>query len=141
MQTLIDRIKSDFLTARKNKDAATRAILSALVSDCEAVGKKSNRAPTDDECISVLKSFIKRANESIKSGAGPVVEFDKNVCESYLPSQLSTHAIKEIIEGLAIDDDKLNIGKIMSHFKMKYNGRYDGAVVSELARSHFGKQK
>ena len=141
MTTLIEKLREDLLTARKNGDTIVKGCLTPLISDCEAVGKKCLREVTDDEVIEVIKSFIKRANISLEAyttnnETSSTIVKEIEILESYLPKQLDDVEIQFIISA-CIDEGMSNIGKIMKHFKDEYNGQYDAALVSKMVKERF----
>lgn len=135
---LIEILKEDLLTARRNGDTIAKGCLNPLISDCEAVGKKNLRQPTDQEVTDVIKSYIKRANLSLEayssdSDASKVLVKEVEILESYLPKQLGDEEISMIISS-CIDEGMNNIGKIMKHFKEEYASQYDASIVSKLIK-------
>ena len=134
---MINRIKQDQLMFRKQKLSTSSKFLSTLIADCVAVGKKNHRDPTDDECIAVIKSFLKKANETLKVNDNSTTQAEITLLESYLPQQLSTHELRDklskLFESAHNSGDELNMGKIMKHFKQNYNGQYDGKTLSKMA--------
>ena len=64
--TLMDQIKADQVSARKQKMTAVASLLTTLIGEAEMVGKNAgNRAPTDAEVQAVIKKFIKNLDETI----------------------------------------------------------------------------
>ena len=66
MSTTVQNIKTALLNARKDKDSKLASLLSTLLSEVVKIGKDNgNRETTDQEAVSVLKYFIKNANQTI----------------------------------------------------------------------------
>jgi len=132
MTTLITKMKADLLEARKSKNLAARSALPPLIGDCEAIGKKALRAPTDSEVIAIVKSFVKKANEVLKVNSNPETLTEIKLYNRYLPQQLSVDRLDEIISEYACDEGgKINIGMTMGYLKANFEGQYDGRIASQ----------
>ncbi len=134
---LIKQIRADLLAARKSGDLAGRSILTTLLSECEAVGKKSLTETTDAQVVAMVKKFIKNAEETLKLCSGSTaVEHELAIYEKYLPQQLT----EDEIYNIAVEVAKIgkfhncNMGTIMSFLKDNYNGQYDGKLASSVVR-------
>jgi len=136
--TLIEQIKADQLAARKLKAALTTASLTTLIGEAEAVGKnKGNRAPTDEEVISIIKKTIDNLRETMnliqdKSS----VQYSKAATEltilsGYMPQQLSESDLSVIIDGFILAHG-MNKGLIMAGLKKNHSGMYDGKMASAI---------
>lgn len=139
---LLEKIKQDLTTARKEKRSFDVIRLSTLFGEVEKVGKdKGNRPTTDEEAIAVIKKFIVNAQESLKAILSRE-EFSDNTqmayleeiaqYESYLPKQLSEEDIVRIIMTLP---PSYKIGDVMKSFKENFSGQYDGKKVSDIFKS------
>ncbi len=153
---MVEKIKADQLQARKEHDKIKAGNLTALIGEISIVGKNArNGETTDEESLTVIKKFIKNTNEtlrifidaSMKLGADPhsiekinELRAEIKMYESYLPKQLNTDELKEIIQSFlkeSSDNDsmKLNVGTIMNFLKEFYNGQYDGKTASSIAKA------
>lgn len=132
--TLIELIRKDQLTARQVKDSITAALLTTLIAEAEAVGKKSNRKPYDDEVVAVVKKFLKNNAEFTAANPNPdrlkVLNQEKGILESYLPKQLTETELRTIITDLK----PAEMSAVMAYLKVNFGGRYDGKLASSLAR-------
>lgn len=139
---LIVKIKQDQLVARKNRDQIESTLLTTLIGEADMVGKNNgNRDPFDEEVISVVKKFLKGVNETIaileKSGHD-VSQFEKEreILDSYLPTQLTFDQILTMIESAVLDGtiikDKSFKGSAMKWLKIHYSGQYDGRIAAEV---------
>lgn len=130
--TLFEKIKTDQLHARKNRDTVGAALLTTLISETEMVGKNAgNRATSDDETIAVVKKFIKNIDETIVALQKQNQSFnipleEKTILQKYLPKQLNEIEIEEIAENFA------TMGEFMKHMKIYHNGQYDGKLASTV---------
>lgn len=142
---IVQKIKSDQLQARKEKNKELASILTALYSEVAIVGKNNgNRETTDEEAVKVIKKFSKGVLESIETlqgshnweNCGGRIEDLQNeldVYEKYLPKQMSENELRTAIE-VMVSGGKNNIGMIMGTLKKEYAGLYDGAMASKLAK-------
>lgn len=139
---LIENLKEDQLVARKNRDQIKATLLTTLIGEAEMVGKNSgNRAPFDEEVVSVVKKFLKGVNETIvilnKSGHdSSQFEKEREILDSYLPKQLTFDQILTMIESAVLDGtiikDKSFKGSAMKWLKIHYSGQYDGRIAAEV---------
>lgn len=164
---LIERIKADQLTARKTNDKVASGALSALLSEASMVGKNAgNRASNDEEVVATIKKFIKNAeltsaalDDKFEKRMGfpkndsktrileeanrlfmeeivpqmRAIEREISILNDYLPSQLEEATIRGIIAESAFS----TMGDVMKYFKEHYTGRYDGKLVSSIAKETF----
>lgn len=138
---LIDRIKDDQLQARKDRDKVIASLLTTLLGEAQMIGKNDgNRDSTDNEVIAVIKKFVKNLKELLKvtesdSKEEQLALYEIDVLEEYLPTQLSKNEI--ILEVTTIILELMedpNMGQVMKAMKEKFNGNYDGRVVSEVVK-------
>lgn len=141
--SLYTLIKADSLSARKNRDATASAVLTTLLGEVETMAKNIGHTPTDIEVQSVIKKFIKNIDESTRAnqsrGNTEVVStltHEKALLEKYLPKQLSEAELMAIIAEL-VAAGATNIGSLMKMLKQSYEGLYDGATASKIAKGFF----
>lgn len=141
--SLLSDIKFAQVTARKNRHTQAVNTLTTLIGEAEMVGKNAgNRDVTDQEVVTVIKKFIKGVDEMISlvkhPEANEQLQIEKRLLEQWLPKQLTSEQILEIITDIS---NKLNahtlreMGKIMKVLKERFDGQYDGAVASTLIKS------
>lgn len=141
--SLLSEIKKDQLQSRKDKNAVVTAILTTLIGEASMAGKNDgNRESTDLEVVVVIKKFIKNINElasAVGEGNHGYIDAiaERQILESYLPSQLSEDEISDIalkqISYLEEASPK-SMGKIMSYLKTNYAGQYDGKLASKIVK-------
>jgi len=143
-------IHKNWLTARKiaitDKTFSVKAnLLGLLKAEIERKAKDDGcRAITDADCIAVLKKFINNCDVTIdalvKNGKEAILpRREKNILENFLPKQLTREEIKVIIlDYIAYIkncySNPTNLGEIMKYMKQEHDGRYDGKLVSEVAK-------
>lgn len=140
---LLNTLRKDMMTAKKDRDAVKANLLSTLVAEAVMVGKNDgNRETTESEVITMIKKFVKNADETISiarsMGKEPAKEIaEKAILETYLPKQMSEseieNAVAAIIETLPEKNVKM-MGKVMAALKEKFEGAYDGKLASEIIK-------
>jgi uncharacterized protein YqeY len=141
---LIEKLKSDMITARKGSNPVVKSLMVTLYSEASMVGKnKRNGDPTDDEVISTVRKFIANAEDTCRlltergqSCADQQVELQ--VLQGYVPQQMDRSALESVVHSI-IHEMKLEgpkaMGQVMSELKKNYTGRYDGKLASEVVKS------
>lgn len=142
--SIIEKIKSDILTAKKAKESVKATLLVTLFSEASNVGKNAgNRQTTDEETVAVIKKFKNNATETLthleKSGMdASVVKQEIEILDSYLPEQYNESKLTEIINGYisahAEKTPKL-MGAIMASLKKDHAGKYDAGLASKIVKS------
>lgn len=136
--SLLQTIRADLDSARKQKNQFELTILTTLFSESAMVGKtKRNAESTDEEVLSVVRKF-KIGVEEIEKIKGPTIEscHEIRLYEKYLPQQMSTNELTiEIVELVnEFGKDPKNMGKIMGALKARFTGRYDGTEASQIVK-------
>ena len=143
--SLLNQIKKDQLTARKERNTARAGTLTVLLAEATAVGKNDgNRETTDGEVIKVIKKTIKNLNELLDAAtstqhavAQAKAMFEINMLESYLPTQMDEAALTTLIRDI-IDAHELTnmkgMGTVMKELKAHCEGEYDGKMASDIVK-------
>lgn len=146
--TLIELLKINLLNARKSlePEEVKTDLLTVLVSDCVRVGKDAgNREPTNDECIKVIRSFMKSCDTNIElyNKTGNIVQSnkasqEKSILSSYLPVMMSENQILNAMKLYSTASGGGDFKGVMAYFKLNYTGQYDGKLLSKLAKEIYG---
>lgn len=137
---LINELEKDNITALKNKDKTTRAVLSVVINkyrvnaiELKAQGKEAG----DAELVKIINKVVKELDEEKagyeKLGRKEQVEDinrQKAVISKYLPKLMSEDEIRAVIASL---EDK-SMPSVMKHFKTNYDDKVDMSLVSKIAR-------
>lgn len=142
---LSEIISNDYKEALKSGDKDRVSILrmvKAAVKNRE-IEKKSSLP--DDEISGILRSYVKRAHESIeqfsKAGRTDLVEKEKKelvIIQSYLPRQIAEDELKIIIKDAVIETGAAgtkDFGKVMKAVMSKTKGLADGKLVNDLVKA------
>jgi uncharacterized protein YqeY len=141
---LSEKISDDYKEALKSGDKDRVSILRMVKA---AIKNKEieKRSPVSDEEISaILRSYVKRAHESIeqfsKAGRIDLAEKEKKelaIIQSYLPQQINEDEIRVIIKD-AINETGAagakDMGKVMKAVMSKTKGLADGKLVNNLVK-------
>jgi len=142
--SLAEQISADVKDALKSGDKSRLSILRMIKSSIKNKEIEKSEALTDEETSAILRSFLKRANESIEqftiAGRTDLVEKEKEeseIIQNYLPRQLNEDQTKEIVSN-AINEVGAtgpgDMGKIMKAIMAKAGGQIDGKLASKLVK-------
>jgi uncharacterized protein YqeY len=152
MSDLKDRLRSDLTTSIKARDevrSSTLRMVLAAITNAEVAGKVA-RELDDDDVIGVLSTEAKKRREAATafSDAGRTELAEKETAEAaviaeYLPAQLSTEEIAEIVTAAiqqtgAADEGMRALGKVLGAVQPQVRGRADGALVAAEVRRQLG---
>lgn len=131
---LIDTLRSKRTQAMRDKDKATRTLLTVLLGILENKAKTDGTEITDSMIMQACKK-LKRTNDDVIKIVGPgeaadFLHHDNEILEEFLPKQLTEEEIRDLMEVLSIK----NIGQAMKFFKENYDGRVDNKLVAQIAR-------
>jgi len=137
--SLIQTIKKDQLTARKEKSWKAQA-LTTLLGEAAMIGKNDgNRETNDVECIYIIKKFIKNMNETAKlCGMDDHTTMEIDMLSSYLPKGMDNKALVCSVNSIILErigtDSPHNMGTVMKRMKELYDGLYDGRELSGIVK-------
>ena len=138
------KVEEAFKQAMKGKNAEALAVFRLLKSAIDYKAIELKRELTDDDLISLIKSEIKKRNESIEaftSGNRPeLAEKEKRelaILSEFLPAQMSEDEVRTIVK-TAIEampeEDRKNFGKVMGAAMKELKGKTDGAIVGKIVK-------
>ena len=148
--SLLEKIKSESLAARKAKEAVKATLLTTLYSEAANVGKNDgNRETTDAEVVAVVKKFLKGVDETIAhlgksvmneaiANAMMVARDERIILDGFMPVQLTELDLQKIVGTMAQalpDRGPKQMGVLMKQLKDKYEGQYDGALASKTIKA------
>lgn len=145
MASLIEQIKADQLAARKARLTSKATLLTTLLGEAQTIGKNANRETTDAEVVEVIKKFIKNIdfslNQNISDEARMDLLLEKGVLDLYLPKQLDSNQMFEIIKKIRVEKGALlELKDIMGSFKAQFAGMYDGKNLATVAKEYLTAQ-
>lgn len=137
--SLLEKIKKDQLSARKEKRATEATLLTTLIGEASMIGKNDgNRDSTDQEVMAVIKKFVKNLDEILNvvdkdSSAFSNASFEKEFLNNYLPQQLSKDKLTQLVSEF-VGNSTMQMGHVMKWLKENYDGQYDGKLASQVVK-------
>ncbi len=145
MNSLLERIKSEHLHARKERNTVISNLLGTVIAECDTKAKQEKVAKilSENEILDVVKSFSKKLSETMallvdkpdRTSDLLRCETELNYLKTFLPQQLTETELTEI--AVRQHSLGLNVGQVMGHLKIHYAGRYDAkqaiTIVREIA--------
>ncbi len=147
------QISQAFLEAYKNKEneivETLRMIKAALINrKVEKMINKDDELP-DEEVIAVLKTEVKKRQDSIESyrqgdreDLALKEETELAIIKKFLPEQLSEEQIKSLVLEVISEVGNPGVsgfGKIMGLVMSKTKGAADGNIVSRIVKEELSK--
>ena len=130
------------LKQENRENPALYNLIGVIIGECDRVGKDLS----EEQIIAVMKKMYKNNEETItlnsmNQASLNITQFEKEneFLNTFFPKQLDTTEIKEIIDHCLFVEPDTNIGKLMRHFKLHYEGLYDGKLVSSIAKQALEK--
>ena len=130
---LIDTISKDIMLALKDKNRVKKSILVVIKGESERVDDKS-----DVNIVGIINKTLKTIIENYPI-LTPELEYEIEVLSSYLPQELSTTEINDLVVKLIANNGYSGMGDmrhIMDFFKENYPNKYQGGVVSTIAKDN-----
>ena len=140
---LFAQIDQDIIKALKAGEKEKLTVLRGLKSDLKYKQIELGKELTDDDCIAVLTSALKKRKDSIeqfKAGNRDDLvkqeEFAVEIITPFLPEQISEEELTQIIKDAIAEsgvDSPQKIGMIMKIVIPKVKGRADGKIINQIA--------
>ena len=142
--SLHQKITDDLKAAMKARDEARVSCLRMIKASLKNLQVEKGRELEEEEILATISSAVRKAQEAIeefrKGGREDLAlkeEQEIKIYQSYLPQQLSSEAIEEILREI-IDElsakTSRDIGKVMKAAMNKMAGQAQGKEVNEIAR-------
>ena len=146
---LYDRIQSDLVDARRQRDEVGLGTLSLLKSELVKASKESGAGALNDELVQrVTRREVKKREEAIevyrkagREASAAREEAEMAVLRGYLPAAMSTEEVeaevRAVIDELKPDGPKA-FGAVMKAATARLAGRAEGNQVAAAARKLLG---
>lgn len=115
----------------QRKDPVIYSLLGVVLGELDRLPIPRGQEPSEDQIYTVIKKLYEAAKEMREMT--PEADREYMYLKDYIKVQLTEEEITNIIKNL-ISVPNTNIGVIMKYFKDTYPGRYDGKLVSRLAK-------
>lgn len=138
---ILEDINKANIQAFKEKNTLVKDIISVVKGRAkllEVEKRAKGETLQDVDMVNLLKKLIKELEEQIVNytkvnNMSEVENIEKQIafCKGYLPKELTSEEIKNIILSL---EDK-SVPSVMKHFKTNYAGTVDMKLVQEVLKS------
>jgi len=148
MNTVIEKLKSESLRLRKERNPIASSIAFAL-SEIQKIGKNSgNRETTNDEAIKVIQKLLVVVNENIqyteeKEDDGRLMHLqeEKQILESVLPQMVSDQEIVEFLSSFMAGHSAGSAptkGDIMKALRAQFGALVDMKRAGQITTEIYG---
>jgi hypothetical protein len=142
--SMMETIANDLIGALKSGEKEKLLILRMVKSAIKNAEIEKGDLLTDDEVSAVLRTFAKRAKDSIEQfsqgGRDELAEKEKvqlAIIEEYLPKQLGEDDLREMIKDAIQEQGAVgmkDMGKVMKALMVKAKGQVDGKVANNIVK-------
>lgn len=141
--TLRDKLEEDIRQSMRDRNQSRLDALRFLKSAVQAAEKEGGETLDDTRMVDVVSKQVSDRRESIRmfqqGNRTDLVSKESAelaVLQEYLPPQLGTEELEELIKGLITEVGATSIrdkGKVMGRLMPQVKGKADGSAVNELA--------
>lgn len=141
--TLRDKLEEDIRQSMRDRNQSRLDALRFLKSAVQAAEKEGGETLDDARMVDVVSKQVSDRRESIRmfqqGNRTDLVSKESAelaVLQEYLPPQLGTEELEELIKGLITEVGATSIrdkGKVMGRLMPQVKGKADGSAVNELA--------
>ncbi|HIF57241.1 MAG: GatB/YqeY domain-containing protein [bacterium] len=142
---LKNRLRSDLISARKDRDKLRTLVLSTILADVHNREIELGAELSDDQTVKVLSRGIKQRKDAASQmrAAGrdelaSVEEAQLTVLSEYLPEGMSEDEVRALVRA-AIEDGVDQMGMLMGRVMPQIGGRYDGKEANRIVREELGR--
>lgn len=141
---IVDQLKSDLITAQKERDETTVSILRFLLAQITNARIAKSADLTDDEVQDQIAKEVKRHRESIAAfesgGRAELAQKESAelvILQKYLPEQMSDTELAGLVAATIQEvgaSTVQDMGKVIGSVMAKVKGKAEGATVSRLVK-------
>jgi uncharacterized protein len=138
--TLVEQLRADLTTARKDRDKLRTTTLSTFLSEIRNKEIEQGRPVSDEDVRGLLVTAIKRrreASEQMRAGnRAELAEKEEQegvLLQAYLPPALGEDDVRGFIAE-AIAGGASDVGGVMKAVMPRAKGRFDGKELNRLVR-------
>ncbi len=142
--SVFKKIENDLKESLKSGDKNRVSILRMVKSDVKYREIEKEDPLTDEDIQTILRSFSKKARESIdqftKAGRDELAEKEKAelaVIQEYLPEQISEEDVRKTVRDIIDETGAAGVkdmGRVMKTVMAKLKGQADGKLVNNLVK-------
>jgi uncharacterized protein YqeY len=138
--SLIEQLRADLTTARKDRDKLRTTTLTTFLSEIKNKEIDQGGPVSDEDVRGLLVTAIKRRREAAEQmRAGSRVELAEKeeqegaMLQAYLPPALGEDEVRGLIRD-AISAGATDVGGVMKAVMPRAKGRFDGKELNRLVR-------
>jgi uncharacterized protein YqeY len=141
---LLEKIQEDLKSALKERDEIRLSVLRMLKSEIKYREIDAGRALEEGEIVRVIRSLIKKREESIASfregNRKDLMEREEKeiaVLKEYLPAEMGESEIEKVVDEVLVKLEEKNprmFGTVMKEVMGILKDRADGRKVQEIVR-------
>ncbi|HEY0017475.1 MAG TPA: GatB/YqeY domain-containing protein [Longimicrobium sp.] len=138
--SLMEQLRADLTTARKDRDKLRTTTLSTFLSEVKNREIEQGRAVSDDDVRGLLTTAIKRrreASEQMRAGSRAELaekeDQEAALLQAYLPPALGEDEVVAMIRD-AVAGGASDVGGVMKAVMPHTRGRFDGKELNRLVR-------
>lgn len=138
--SLIEQLRADLTTARKDRDKLRTTTLTTFLSEIKNKEIDQGRPVGDEDVRGLLVTAIKRRREAAEQmRAGGRVELAEKeeqegaLLQAYLPPALGEEEVRMMIRE-AFTGGARDVGSVMKAVMPRTKGRFDGKELNRLVR-------
>lgn len=128
----VEEIKRERESQRSN--STIYSLLGVLLGEIDRLPIPRTQSPSEDQIYSIIKKLYEGAEYMASRDLSEESKIEYAYLKDYIKAQLGRSEIEMIISDLVLQQPNANIGVIMKYFKDNYSGKYDGKLVSQIAK-------
>lgn len=130
---MYNQLQKEQLKARKEGNKLKASLLSTILSETQKKSKEKNQKKSIEELtLATIQKLLKTTNDNLSlnltSTQKESLKQELEILQSYMPAQLSTSEMLEIVNSLENKTPKY----VMPYFKNNYAGQYSPANLIKL---------
>lgn len=145
---LQEKLMEDLKVAMREKDTIKKNTVQMVRAEILKIKKDTGNEPDDEKIISIIAKEVKTKKDALvdfeKGGRQDLVEQTNEeikILQEYLPKQLSTDEIKEIVSKIVEEleaSSMKDMGPVMKEAKAKIGAGADGRTINEVVKDLLG---
>ena len=145
---LQEKLMEDLKVAMREKDTINKNTVQMVRAEILKIKKDTGNEPDDEKIISIIAKEVKTKKDALvdfeKGGRQDLVEQTNEeikILQEYLPKQLSTDEIKEIVSKIVEElgaSSMKDMGPVMKEAKAKIGAGADGRTINEVVKDLLG---
>lgn len=146
MSQLLEKIKSDYTQALKEKRVDEVSVLRFLLADLHNKEIEKRGELTDEEVIAVLQKQMKIRKEAIegfklgkREDLANKEKAEAGILSKYLPQMISPEELEKIIDAAIARTEAQGpqeMGRVIGEVMKEVKGKAEGQVVADLVKKH-----